>query len=139
MKTIKYFLIFGFTVLIASCKSHECYNNNIIFAKYGPQSKKYKDELATEIKLLKAEELSYYLLGYKKSNDKEYIQISVQAPNLCAKSNLIVEQWDDVLEGIKQNKGQGYIGAELVGLKFEFIETPDGVQLKYKSVESIVD
>jgi hypothetical protein len=139
MKKNSYLLIIGFVVLFTSCKSHECYNNNIIFAKYGPQSKKYRDELATEINQYKAEQLSYYLLGYKKSNDKEYIEVSVQASNLCAKSWVLVEQWDEVIEGIKQNKGKGYIGAELVGLKLKFIETPNGIQLKYKSVESMVD
>lgn len=132
-------IIIGFAILFYSCKSHDCINRNTIFEKNSFLSKSYKNELAKEIKILNEEHVSYYLIGYQKINEKEYIDVSIQSINLCAKARVLVEQWDDSLAGVQQSHGQGYIGAELVDLKFDFVEDPEGVQLIYKSVGTIVD
>lgn len=126
-------------ILFGSCKSNDCFNRNEVFAKYNPSTKIYKNELAKQIRLLNPDQISYYLEGYKKTKDKEYINVNIQAEGLCATCSVLVKQWDNTVKNIQQTRAMGYYGAQLNNLQFDFIEDSTGVQLVYKSIESIKD
>ena len=139
MKKNEVILFISFLLLFSSCKTSDCNSTNSIFKKYSPESKIYKNELARLLQSQSNKYISFNLVGYIKIEDKEYLQVSVQGINICAQTTILVTQWDAVLQGIKQNHGQGYSGAAMVGLKYNFIDTPNGAQMVYKGVNRIED
>ena len=95
-------------MMVSSCKSKDCYNRSEIFDQYQSESKIYKDELAKQIKLLNPDQVTYSVDGYKKINNKEYINITIQAEGLCAKTAVLVNSWDNKIINIKQTQAKGY-------------------------------
>src|SRR6478736_3741671 len=104
---------------IVSCDRPACKNTNTIFDKYSPDTKEYKDELVNQLTLVDKSKLTYWMDTYLEENNSKFIYAYVQGNGLCAKIILAVNSSDKGIEGILKNKGLGYSGAELEGLKFD--------------------
>ena len=127
-----------FLILIFSCDRPECKNSNSVFEAYEPDTKEYKDELVRQLQMTDNKTLSYWLDKYETKNNKEYILVSIQGEELCARGSILVNNWKN-LEGVKRTQGKGYIGAELKGLQIDIQKNPLQTELVLKDIDYIAD
>ncbi len=122
IRTMKQILINTFLALITvwfvSCDRPNCKNENSIFKNNEPDSKKYKDELVSQLNRIDQSKLTYWLLKYDERNEKESLYFYIQGDGLCAILHLSMNHWSK-LESVKEKKGAGRRGAEFTNLKFE--------------------
>ncbi len=118
-----------------ACGKPECNNNNPTFNRLNPSELEYKTEL---INLIQSDSISfkYWLMGYEKQNEKEYLQIEAIADSICAKAKILVKDWSK-MEGIQKTKAGAYHGADLVGLQFKL--NPISEEFEYLDIEEIID
>ncbi|MES2411448.1 MAG: hypothetical protein V4535_08400 [Bacteroidota bacterium] len=122
-----------------SCDRPNCKNNNPIFDKYAPNEKEYKAELVEQLAKTDESKLTYWMDTYREENNTKYMEVYVQGEGLCAKMVLTVNDSEKGIEGIIRTKGISYGGAELEGLKFDIMETPEGKIFVYRSLNYIID
>lgn len=132
-KIILISLIISFT----ACNSSNDTTSNVVFDKFSPTTKEYKNELATKLKS-EPKGLLYTFNKYFASNGQELLDITIKGKDFEATGLVLVKNWNK-LEGIKRTKGQGYSGAELRGLQIDIQDNPSGAVLVYQDVEKIVD
>ncbi len=131
--------IFCVLSVIISCDRPACENTNEVFLKHAPQTKPYKDELVRQLKLVDQSKLSYWMGSYQEHDNLQYVNANIQGEGLCAIVAMAVSESDKGIERILKNKGMGYIGAELKGLKFDIHQDSMSTELVFRSVESIID
>lgn len=125
-------------LLVISCDRADCKSGNPILNNNEPASEVYKAELAKELKTNTAG-LDYYLAEYHQTETFPYMIVYVQGGDVCAKAMVTIEKQDDDIAGIVKNKGDGYIGAELAGLKLAIVEQPGSTQFLYNGMDYILD
>jgi hypothetical protein len=134
--------ILGLLVILiltsVSCNRPTCNNKNPIFDKYEIKSKAYKIELIQQIEAIGQQNLRYWFESYLIENEKEYIRVNIQNDSLCAKGQILVNDWHKI-EGIKRTKGKGYSGAELIGLTFKIEKDSNTIDIVYKDLIKIID
>jgi len=123
---------------IASCNNTTA-KQNAVLEKSLPDSKAYKDELVKELKAADPTTLSYFFESYEEKDGKEYLRINIEGENLEAQTLLLVKNWDAALQPIKEFKGKGYSGGELVNLKYEILQDSTSTEFVYVSANEIVD
>jgi len=140
MKTkIKFFLpLFCLAILLFSCDRPVCKNTNPVFDKYSPDSEEYKSELVKQLGIVDKTKLSYWFSEYVESAGKELLYFRIQGDGLCAKIVLNVDQWNK-LDELRQKKGETFIGAEFVNLKFEIVQDSLKTEFKYIDFDRIID
>jgi len=140
MKTkIKFFLpLFCLAILLFSCDRPVCKNTNPVFDKYSPDSEEYKSELVKQLGIVDKTKLSYWFSEYVESAGKELLYFRIQGDGLCAKIVLNVDQWNK-LDELRQKKGETFIGAEFVNLKFEIVQDSLKTDFKYIDFDKIID
>lgn len=123
--------------LLAACQKNKGSNKEPIFKNNPPESAVYKSKLAD---LIKADDdaLSYYIKGYKVQNGHDFLTVSISGRDILATAYLQINNPKGI-EDIVVKRGNGYVGAELEGLKIEVINSPNGAVFLYKGVEKIVD
>ena len=135
---LKLFFVITVFIAIQSCDRPRCTNTNAVFDKNELNSKQYNDELVREIKKYKTQDITYWFKQYINENNKEYILVNIQNDSLCAVGKFKVVSWDK-LEGVKQTKGVGYIGAQLKGFNFVVEKDSLKTELVYKNIDKILD
>lgn len=127
-------------VLILSLSLFGCHsdvvNKEVVFDKFPPQSKEYKDKLAEKINL--NDNVSYYFNHLFKKDDQNYMEISVEGNDFKAVGFVLINDWKNI-EGIKDANGGGYNYAELKGLQLKVIPNTKGADLVYKDLDWIID
>ncbi len=133
-----YFYLFILSLTVQySCTNLKCNNTNPIFDKYPAESEEYKSEL---LEVMKADNnLKYYLDSYDEMNGNNYLNISVQGDNTCAKAVIWIRNTDKKLDGIIKNKGMGYSGSELKGLQIQTAPDTKKIQFVYKGMDKVID
>lgn len=137
LPTKHYCLIVVLCLLLSACHSNEGINKEPIFKNNPPESGVYQNKLAD---LIKADDdaLSYYIKDYVIQNGHDYLVVKVSGPNVLATALIQINDPKGI-EDIVVQRGEGYIGAELEGLKIDVIKAPKGAVFLYKSVDNIVD
>lgn len=140
MKSIflKLFMSSFLLLSLFACDRPTCTNANPIFDQNEPTSKVYKDELATQIKLVDANKLKYWLAKYEKEHETEFLHFHVQGDGLCAQMVLTMKEWDR-LENLRKLKGKSYIGAEFTNLVFDIQQGTKQTAFVYKDFGRIID
>jgi len=124
---------------MAGCDRPACENTNSIFSKFAPDAKEYKDELVKQLANVEKSQLSYWMDTYQENNDAQRILVNIQGKGLCAKILLVVKDSEKGIEGLLNNKGLGYRGAELENLKFDIQQDSVSTEFIYKEISGIVD
>lgn len=137
-KSFKKLVLVSFFVIAFSCNETEIKPNQV-FENYLPETKEYKDELAKQLDTIDKSKLTYYFDSYEKIDGKDYLHVTIEGKNLKANTLLLVKNWDIALQPIKEFKGKGYGGAELVNLKFDIQQTPENTEFIYAGAEELLD
>lgn len=134
-------IITGFSILIfiVSCNRTECTNTNVIFNKFTPETKEYKDELLKQISKVDKTKLTYWMKSYQENNNSQSINVNIQGDSLCAVIALKISSSKKGIEGILEHKGKGYIGAELKNLKFEIVKDSKSTEFIFEEISGIND
>lgn len=137
--TMKHYLsLLCLVILSVSCERRECKSSNPVFNNNKPTSEVYKAELAKELKE-NTEELDYHLAEYHETDTFPYMIVNVQGGDICARAVVTIEKHDEDIAGIVKNKGTGYRGARLAGLKIAIVQQPGTTQFYYNGVDYIAD
>jgi len=131
--------ISGLLFLVASCDRRECKNTNLIFDKFSPDTKEYKEELVKQLAKVHKSKLTYWMDTYQEGDSSQYIHAHIQGDGLCAKVVLIINDSEKGIEGLLKNKGMGYSGAELKDLKFNIKQDSTSTELIFQEISGIVD
>ena len=137
----KYLTVFLFLLSISlavSCAESEA-KQNPVFEKSLPDSKTYKDELVRQLGKADKAKLSYYFDSYEEKDGKEYINVTIEGDDLKAHTSMRVKEWDETLQPLKEFKGKGYGGAELVNLKYEILQDAGATEFVYVRAEELND
>ncbi|NNT71809.1 hypothetical protein HKT18_06220 [Flavobacterium sp. IMCC34852] len=124
---------------IISCSKEDCKNTNPIFDESLPENNDYKKELAIQLRLANSEKLTYFLEGYQEKNGQRYLYVAIKGDSLCAKGILSILKEEPKLKGIIENKGKGYIGAELKNLSFKIHQDSSNINFIFKDLDNIID
>jgi hypothetical protein len=125
------FMLFAFT-------EPPCENTNAIFRTGDYETQAYKAELVQRLKTSNAEDLRYWLTGYLRPADKEYVIVDVHGHDFCAKVAVLVTVGGK-LEDIRRTGARGYRGAELVGFKIVIKEEPGIIEFVFGDVQAVVE
>jgi hypothetical protein len=126
-------------VILYSCNRPSCESQNTIYQNHSFYSQTYKTELAREITELGDSNLRYWLYEYKIHEDIEYMIVSVQGGELCAKMPVKVLLWDKKIKSIQERKGASYRGARFADFEFDIHQEGDVTDFIYKGMDRIVD
>jgi hypothetical protein len=135
---LKLLIISCICITMIACDRPKCSNTNTVFDTFAPNSTPYKAELAKQMRQLDASKLTYWLKDYEESDGKTYLNCYVQGDGLCAILQMSVEQWDK-LEGVKNDKGRSYKGAEFRNLAFDIAEKDGNIEFLYRKLDKIID
>jgi len=124
--------------MVVSCAESEA-KQNPVFEKSLPDSKIYKDELVKQLEKADKAKLSYYFDSYEEKDGKEYINVTIEGKDLKAHTLMLVKEWDEILQPIKEFRGKGYGGGELVNLKYEIVQDAGATEFVYVSADEIND
>ncbi|WP_264521362.1 hypothetical protein [Flavobacterium sp. N1994] len=137
--TIKTLSVLYLLAFLLSCDRPVCKNTNPIFDKYTPDTKEYKNELGKQLAKVDTSQLSYWMDKYQEKNKAPYLWVYIQGDGLCAEVVLKVNDSHKGIEGILENKGKGYGGAELKNLKFDIKQDSIKTEFSFKEISGIVD
>jgi hypothetical protein len=125
--------------LLLSCGKPACENKNTVFDQFTPETTEYKNELLKQLSLQKDKDLSYWFDRYQVKDNKEYILVDISGKDLCAKGFLLVTNWSDTMQELRNTKGEGYHGAKLDGLRIGIKIDEAQTELLLTEVGKIVD
>lgn len=111
-------------------------NKELVFDKFEPTAKEYKDKLAEKI-LANPDDVDYYLKNYHVINKAEYLEVSVEGTDFKGIGFVLVKDWKK-MQHIRTNKAAGYCGAEF-SFKLDIIPNPEGAILVYKDLNWFID
>lgn len=137
-KSFTKLVLVSFFVIAFSCNETEVKPNQV-FENYLPETKEYKDELVKQLNTIDKSKLTYYFDSYEEIDGKDYLHVTIEGKNLKANTLLLIKKWDIALQPIKEFKGKGYGGAELVNLKFDIQQTPENTEFVYAGAEELLD
>jgi len=130
--------VFCLLTFIVSCDRAVCKNTNIIFDKYSPDTKEYKDELVKQLAKVDKSKLRYWMDTYQEHNNSKYFTAHIQGDGLCAKIYFTIVS-NKGIERLLKNKGMGYRGAELTDLKFDIKQDSTSTEFLFQQAGGIVD
>ena len=121
-----------------------CNNSNALLASKSDQTSQYRNALASRLRTASKEELTYHFEGYQKEGNKETIFVNVYGDSLCARMELVVNDWSK-LAGVRRETS-GYRGAVIKGLQYDITETGGtassdnkDVVFVYRTHDTIID
>ncbi|HWA32522.1 MAG TPA: hypothetical protein VG737_00255 [Cyclobacteriaceae bacterium] len=125
-------------LMLSAFTEPHCENADAIFRDEPYEEDVYKAELARLLKAGKPDEFKYYLSGYLRPGDKEYLIVNIHGANFCAKAAITVNDWGK-LQDVRRTSCRGYRGAELQGLKIAVNEENGKVEFVFEDVVAIVE
>ena len=139
---MKFKLVYTFLIVSAmsllSCDRPQCTNKNIIFKTNTPNSKKYKDELVTQLNKVRDSKLTYWPQKYDEQNGKETLYFNIQGVGLCAILHLTINHWN-TLENVRETKAVGRRGTEFTNLKFKIKQDSISTEFVFVSYDRLID
>ncbi len=137
MKGFGFYLLFLSLVLSAFTEPH-CENTNAVFRVETYESDAYRAELARLLKLDNANNFKYYLSGYLRPGDEEFLIVNIHGTDFCAKVAVHVDDWKKLAD-IRRTSARGYRGAELQGFKIAVKEHGGKIEFVYENVDAVVE
>ena len=134
---MKLIYLLPLTLLIA-CDKPDCTNKNPVFDKNAPGSMTYDTELVKQMTEQAAADQHFWIEGYKEKDGKEYMQVELQAKDMCAHFEMDITGNGD-LEQFRKVKGMSYSGAGLAGLKLKIANNDTSYSFFFERVQTIVD
>jgi hypothetical protein len=131
-------ILFLSLVLFTSCDRPDCTSENQVFNTNEPGSSEYVLELSKQLELPDRNNLTYWIKGYEKVGEDEFLNIYLQGGGLCAETRMLVEDWSN-LKVLRRTEGKGYIGAGIENLELELKKAEETWQFMYVSHSSIID
>ena len=128
-------VVFLSFVSLISCREFKCLDNNPIFSNNLPESDKYKNELASQLRKASDNELFFFTDKVVSKNSVQLLYVSIKSDSLCATGILHINKPNQVLENLLKAKGMSYEGSMLKNLKYDIVQN----DLIFKSVEAVVD
>lgn len=122
---------------VVSCGKPDCVNSNQIFNEYKSEQIEYKNEIV-KLMALDNQKIEFWFDQYLKEDKGEFIKIQISTDKFCANAFVRVTDWSK-MEGIRKTQGIGYVGAELVGLKFTLERDSTDTYFLYNDIEKIID
>lgn len=122
---------------VVSCGKPDCVNSNQIFNEYKSEQIEYKNEIV-KLMALDNQKIEFWFDQYLKEDKGEFIKIQISTDKFCANAFVRVTNWSK-MEGIRKTQGIGYVGAELVGLKFTLERDSTDTYFLYNDIEKIID
>ena len=125
-------------LVLIGCDRPNCETQNSVFQHADITSAEYVVELANQMQTKDQSKLTFWIKGYEKNGENEYLNIYVQGDELCAQTKLLVKDWS-ALETLRKNEGKGYVGAEIENLVMELKGSEDAPQFVYVEHSAIID
>jgi hypothetical protein len=129
-------------VLLSAGARPECHNTNPVFDQHSPYSKIYKDELIAQLTTVSKEDVRYWIDTYEGLDGEVFIHLFVQGGDLCAKAVLTIPpEREKKLHAKKGNWKHGYgsRGAEVIGLKYDVVQTSEKTELIFRGWDRMID
>ncbi len=130
--------ILALCLTIYACDRPECQNRNPVFDQNAPESEVYKAELAKQLSKVRQENLYHWIAGYKETSSDTIMTVHVQNKELCAIMEMKLTD-DEAVRQFKKVKGEGYIGARLVDLKYDMVQQDGKTVFIYRGMKRIFD
>ena len=130
--------VLSFMLLACAFTEPICENTNPILRSEPYEEDVYKAELARLIKTANPNDLKFYLSGYIRPGDNEFLIVSIHGIDFCAKAAVQVDDWQKLVD-IRRTSARGYRGAELQGFKITVKEEAGKIDFVYKDVEAVVE
>ncbi|HNE27803.1 MAG TPA: hypothetical protein PLW66_01475 [Saprospiraceae bacterium] len=135
-------VFFSFLAILAfqvcSCGQAQQTDRHSVFSQLPPDNPVYKAELARQIRTMGAGRLDYRVEAYAERNNEDFLLVRVQGEGLDAIAEMNVPEWQK-LGKIRENKGLGYRGAYLAGLRFDILDEAQDVRFVFRDLDRIVD
>ena len=125
-------------LVLSGCDRPNCNTDNLVFKESSINSKEYVLELANQLQSVDQTQVTFWIKGYEKHADAEYLNIYVQGESLCAQTRLLVEDWSTI-ETLRENKAKGYTGAQIENLVLELKGSALAPQFVYIEHSAILD
>lgn len=122
-------------LILISCNQNTCNNLNPVFDKYKPDDYNYTNELGNQLLKKGSDNFTYTVAEYS----KDTLRINIKDDSICALAALRIIRYDDTANKIKETKGNGYIGAELKGLKIIVLKNCTETSFVYRGADGITD
>jgi len=111
---------------------------NIVRLNNAPETKAYKEELASLLEKADQTKLGYYFDHYVEEDGNDYLYVNIEGA-VDAIAVVTVREWDDKLKELHESKGNGYSGSELKNLKLEVERNSANTWFIYKGMDGIFD
>ena len=138
MLNITKFLALAAITLTVACGKTEVKTSNAVLLNNAPDTKAYKDELASLLEKSDPTKLEYYFDHYVQKEGTNYLHINIEGA-VEATAVVTVKQWDEHPDPIRELKGKGYGGSRFKNLKLEIVRDSANTSLIYKGMDRIVD
>lgn len=120
---------------LISCNQNTCNNLNPVFEKYKPDDYDYINELGNQVLKKGSDNFTYTIAEYS----KDTLRVNIKDDSICAIATLRIIRYDDTANKIKETEGNGYIGAELKGLKIIVLRNCTETSFVYRSADGVTD
>jgi len=138
MSNLTKFLTLAAITLTVGCGKTEEKIPNIVRLNNAPETKAYKEELASLLEKANPTKLEYYFDHYVEKDGTDYLYVNIEGA-VDAIAVVTVREWDDKLKELYESKGQGYSGSEFKNLKLEVERDSANTSFVYKGMDGIFD
>jgi len=138
MSNLTKFLALAAVTLTVACGKTEEKAPNAILLNNAPETKVYKEELASLLEKADRAKLEYYFDHYIQKDGIDYLYVNITGA-IDATAIVTVRDWDEKLKELHEFKGKGYGGSEFKNLKLEVERDSANTSFIYKGTDGIFD
>ena len=138
MSNLTKFLALAAVTLTVACGKTEEKAPNAVLLNNAPETKAYKEELASLLEKADPSKLEYYFDHYVQKDGIDYLYVNITGA-VDAIAVVTVREWDDKLKELHESKGKGYSGSEFKDLKLEVERNSVNTLFIYKGIDGISD
>lgn len=138
MPNLTKFLAFAIVFLAMACGKTEQKIPNSALLNNAPETKVYKEELATLLDKTDPALLEFYFDHYLQKDGTDYLYVNIKGA-IDATAVVTVREWDEHLKIIREFKGKGYGGSEFRNLKLNVERDSVNTAFIYKGMDGIFD
>jgi len=125
-------------VFVISCWKPSCETDNKILLNSDPRSEEYHNELRNLMKNIDSEQFRFWIVSYYTEKDLDFLIIDIRGTNICAKGYLLIEG-SSSLQNVIDKRAVSYKGAEISGLKYDYVVRKGTEYLMYVDHEYLID
>ncbi|KGO87863.1 hypothetical protein Q765_05100 [Flavobacterium rivuli WB 3.3-2 = DSM 21788] len=138
MSNLTKFLTLAAVTLTVACGKTEEKAPNTVLLNNEPETKVYKEELASLLEKADPSKLEYYFDHYVQKDGIDYLYVNITGA-VDAIAVVTVREWDEKLKELREFKGKGYGGSEFKNLKLEVERNSANTSFVYKGMDGIAD